>query len=49
MASDRIEVAVQEGYSLWADVYDQGNALIELDEQRVEPMLAGLYDGRAVD
>lgn len=49
MASELIDVTVQEGYSLWADVYDQGNALIELDEWRTEPMLAGLDGGHALD
>ncbi len=47
--TEPIEVTVQEGYSLWADVYDQGNALIELDELRVEPLLADLPAGRALD
>lgn len=46
---DPIEVTVQKGYSLWADVYDQGNALIALDESRVEPRLADLEVGRALD
>lgn len=46
---DRVQVTVQEGYSIWADVYDQGNALIELEERRVEPLLAGLKAGRALD
>ncbi len=46
---DRVQVTVQEGYSIWADVYDQGNALIELEEQHVEPLLAGLKAGRALD
>ena len=44
-----IDVTVQEGYSLWSHVYDEGNALIELEEQRVEPLLAGLRPGRALD
>ena len=44
-----IEVSVQEGYSLWADVYDRGNALIELEEKRVEPILARLEAGYALD
>ncbi len=49
MSSELVDVTVQEGYSLWADVYDQGNALIELDEWRTEPMVAGLDGGRALD
>ena len=30
-----VDVTVQEGYSLWADVYDQGNALTELEESQL--------------
>ena len=47
--SKTIEVSVQEGYSLWADVYDQGNALIELEEERVDPILARVKAGDALD
>ena len=47
--SESIEVTVQEGYSLWADIYDQGNALIALEESHVEPLLADLTGGRALD
>ena len=43
------EVTVQEGYSLWADTYDQGNALIELEERRVAPLISKLSGGRALD
>ena len=44
-----MEVTVQEGYSLWADIYDQGNALIALEEARVQPMLADISEGRVLD
>ena len=44
-----VEVTVHKGYSLWADTYDQGNALIELEERRVAPLISKLTGGRALD
>jgi malonyl-CoA O-methyltransferase len=45
-----VGVTVQEGYSLWADVYDhQGNPLIELEECLVEPLLAKIEGRRVLD
>ena len=42
-----IHVSVQEGYSLWAANYDDGNALIELEEWQVEGLLPQV-DGHQV-
>ena len=46
---DPILVTVQEGYSLWADSYDDGNALIELEEREVEGLLQDVSGRRALD